>query len=457
VLSAGIGLGRYEILLGIPALLAVGLALLRPHVFLGVSLVLYSLLQVALTETAVLEVGGLSVNGSQIYVLTLLALAALGMLVRVASGRMVLPPLPRSVRALGVLAVWLVVSLLPSEQPDIALASVARHVADLVALYLAYCLACQPGGGAWIRFGVSASTLIAAGSSILQSSLGSGNVVETAGRTFRAGGTFGGPVQTGTICLVGVAFFVSQLPLRSGRGRGLCLAAIAACALGMLATLSRTAILGVVLFSFFLACGRARRRGGRLRFLAYAAVTVLALALAIWVTPQESIESRTADLPLLGEATLASPTSGSGRTLIWRSTLDELADGTPAEWALGRGVNAVSLAIGRSIQVQVGAHNSYLQLLFDAGIVGLVLYLVGIVLVLRDLRGAQLQASGHAQESVRVWLYYTAAYFLSTEMFNAYVYILGPRFFTFLILGVCLALPRATEGTLGAHRRPSSA
>jgi O-antigen ligase len=345
------------------------------------------------------------------------------------------------------LSLWLVLCLAYSPDYQAAIGSVARNLACVVVFYAAYALAMQRGRVGWIGVGVVGSALIAAISSLVQS-----NLAESSTGVFRAGGTFSGSVQTGTICFAGLAIFVAHMPQLSRRARWVCFAAIGICGLGILATLSRTAILGVVVFACLLVMGRCKGGRGRAKYLAYAALTLAALTVAVRFTPEEAIRARTADLPVLGEGGLHNPASGSGRSLLWQTTVAELGENSAAGWLIGHGVNGVSEVIEREMRVSVGAHNSLLQLLYDAGLVGLLLYVAGILLILRDLRQAERSAGPPLNDSIRIWFFYMVAYFLSTEMFNAYVYILGPRLLTFIVLGVLLA--RATVRDEPHHAPP---
>ncbi len=435
LLGATIGFGQYPLLLVVLALAFALLALFTPRAFFGLSMLVYSLIQVGLVRIDILRIGGLSINASQLYILCLLSLAGLGVMGQAAIGKIRLPPMLNSVRLQLALICWLAIALVYSEQFQLAAASVARHTADVAGFYLAYTLAAGSSRTGWIKIGVGGAALVAAVSTLVESV--AGGILGPSARVLRVAGTFGGPVQTGTICLAGLAFFVSLLPGLRGRARLFCVAAVVVSGLGMFATLTRTAILGAILFTCALVWSRSSDRRSRMRFLSYAVITIGTIAVAIYMTPQETLQSRTADIPFLGEHDVTSARVGSGRGQIWNATIEALGENGPVDWIIGNGINSVSLNIRNKIPISVGAHNSYLQLLYDAGIVGLLLYLAAIFSIVRDL--AARRPGGGELESVRIWSAYMIAYFLSTELFNHYLYALGPRFVTWIVLGLYMA------------------
>lgn len=61
---------------------------------------------------------------------------------------------------------------------------------------------------------------------------------------------------------------------------------------------------------------------------------------------------------------------GSGRDIIYRYVIDEIRNFNAREWIIGNGYNGVFLKSG----LGTSAHNDFLEVLFDYGIVGLILY-----------------------------------------------------------------------------------
>ena len=61
---------------------------------------------------------------------------------------------------------------------------------------------------------------------------------------------------------------------------------------------------------------------------------------------------------------------GSGRSLIYKSVINEIKKFTIFEWLLGRGYNGVFI----TTNLGTSAHNDFLEILFDYGIIALLLY-----------------------------------------------------------------------------------
>jgi len=89
--------------------------------------------------------------------------------------------------------------------------------------------------------------------------------------------------------------------------------------------------------------------------------------------------------------------------------------------------------------VLVDGHNSILDILYDTGIIGLAIYLGLALALFRELR---VKASDKDEISIfaTIWWCYIVAYFMSTEMFNGFVYAVGARWYSLVISGAVLAL-----------------
>jgi O-antigen ligase len=125
-----------------------------------------------------------------------------------------------------------------------------------------------------------------------------------------------------------------------------------------------------------------------------AAVVVLLATIAagvLWIGP-DSMSKRAEKTNLSSQAQSNDPrnaTISQSRGWIWRDTLAMISD----NWAMGVGLGAYQTAFpiynerdGSLIVAQ--AHNDYLQILADCGIIGMILALWFIVLVIEDFRRA---------------------------------------------------------------------
>lgn len=64
---------------------------------------------------------------------------------------------------------------------------------------------------------------------------------------------------------------------------------------------------------------------------------------------------------------------GSGRLEVWQTVIDNLRQSDTASFLLGHGYRSVEVPIGNDL---VPAHNDFLEVFYDFGLIGLVLYLI---------------------------------------------------------------------------------
>jgi O-antigen ligase len=101
---------------------------------------------------------------------------------------------------------------------------------------------------------------------------------------------------------------------------------------------------------------------------------------------------------------------------------------------------AVPTDLSRVIRITVDGHNSVLDILYDTGLIGLAIYVALGLALLRELR-AKADLFGDVAGLAAIWWCYIAAYYMSTEMFNGFVYMVGSRWYSLIITGAILALP----------------
>jgi O-antigen ligase len=143
------------------------------------------------------------------------------------------------------------------------------------------------------------------------------------------------------------------------------------------------------------------------------------------------------DLPGSG-GTLVTPGTGSGRVEIWMAVLEIIHNSRLQEIFIGHGTEMVHVDLLSHYGFAYDAHNDFLEILYDSGFVGILLYAIAIISVPLGLRHTNGTGNASAFES-RVWRDYYLAYLMSTAMFHTAVYSLGPRLLTYLAIGCALA------------------
>jgi len=258
----------------------------------------------------------------------------------------------------------------------------------------------------------------------------------------RAAGSLGGPVATATVAFAGLPAFIE---LWVTRRRLLQLAAVAGfgfLGLAVAFTLTRTVLFGLIVFgAVSLALDRTPAKGGWAVRLTRVALPLLLVAGFLAIVPERQLESRLADLRPSGTLARLDPQLGSGRGMIWTAVFAELSKNRPGEWMFGHGLGTTFDAVAKAIHLWLDAHNSYLNILYELGLVGLALY---VALILSSLAGLWKTPSDPQRAAcVSSWRAYLVAYAASTVMFAGYAYMVGPTWLTWL--GVGYALRRARE------------
>lgn len=75
---------------------------------------------------------------------------------------------------------------------------------------------------------------------------------------------------------------------------------------------------------------------------------------------------------------------GSGRNYIWATVLDAFNQGSKFQQFVGHGIDAVSEQVVIYSDVQIKAHNDFIEVLFDYGYIGLFIFLLFYFLLLRE-------------------------------------------------------------------------
>ncbi len=413
-----------------------------PIGFLAFIMGLYGSMQAFLLEQQVLSLGAFEINASKLFVIVVTSLLLFRLLLEMAKfGRLPKPTLSIVMSAL--LAAWAGQALFRSPNASEGTAVVARMAACSVAFFYSYAFTRTRRDFWFLWLGSALTTIAASGLALFEILRGRATEVVAVGE-FRGAGGFGGAVATGTVAFFGMALAVAVLQsLRLSRnGRLLAMITVAAGAIGIVATFTRTAIVGTVFFLvlFLLSSRGSLRELSVLRRLVVAALVLGAIGASFQFVSTETMLSRVSDLPGQGGTVAIQSESGSGRGLIWSSLLRLQSRASPLEWFVGHGMLAVPSDLSRVIRIAVDGHNSILDILYDTGIVGLVLYMALAFALFRELR-ARADFSDEVAGVAAIWWCYIVAYFMSTEMFNGFVYMVGARWYSLIITGAILALP----------------
>jgi O-antigen ligase len=139
-------------------------------------------------------------------------------------------------------------------------------------------------------------------------------------------------------------------------------------------SLKRTAIISLVisLLYYFYSVREVIRKGlpQKIKFLF---ITVISVFIGYILFNQLT---RTFSIDWVGRLSTLLIDGGSGRDVLWKYTWAALLDQNIFQWILGNGY--------RATEYLGGAHNDFLEVLFDFGIMGLGAYLLFIVLLIKS-------------------------------------------------------------------------
>lgn len=456
--GAGVLFGSLLFLLGaLQALLWFGLVVVlfvlvqRPDAFLFITILPYTALQIFLRQIPALTVAGVTINVSQAVMLGVAALLTFRMMSELGTAGW-LPRLTGAHCVYAAFVAWSAVLIVPADNGDWPTV-IGRLLACLVIHCTGYWLALRRTF--WIQATIGAAAFVAAVSAAVDRFLRDTSLDFMAIGAIRSRGSFSTAVATAVIAFSALPVYTNLWLRRRSRAESVvAVAGFAAVAAAIVLTLTRTAVVGVVLFAFFLMIWGRRGRGARRGSMTLRTLVPVVLVLgALYLVPSEQIDRRLQDLTGLSQGEGFGEKTGSGRGGIWAGVLGELRQSTPWELLIGHGLGEVWDATERALNERIDSHNSYLSVLYDLGIVGLLLY-AGVFLVhIRLLRPTERDPEDVAVTK-GVWRAYCAAYALSAVMFNGYVYVAGPTWFTLLGLGYALSVGHARrEGAGGSPSR----
>jgi len=437
------------------ALLAIGFAPFiiytyarRPGIFLFFSTMPYMATQLVFRELEVISAGSLSININRVY----MAILTVALTARLLANRKNNQTLfPTSFKIHFSFLIWSLFSYFLLLTPG-GTVVMFRLAACFIAAVFAYQFSPQPRERNWILLTIGITSISAGLSTIID--LGSNDPTPTL--MFRSTGMFGGAVATAVIAFAGLPVFVEMFVLGKGlRPKYFGLIGFGSLAICLALTLTRTALLGVLLFFIFLAISLRRelpRLHGK-RFVM--ALVPLIILLATFMLDQGSqLATRFADVQELAAGGELESSIGSGRIGIWGAFLDALQEAHPLNLLFGHGLTS-SWYVAQRIGLPYESHNSYLAIVFDMGIIGLIFYLSLLLGTMRNLYDASI---ANRTDRIRgfIWLSYYMAFCLSTILFNGYVYAVGQRWLTYLGIGACLGMLRQRSTDSGADPQPSA-
>lgn len=436
-------LGLLGILVGVVACIWV----VNPSAFIGLMMGVYGSVQFILQDSFQIRVGAFSLSASKLFVAFVTSLFLLRLLVGlVARSRYV--GTTRSQVAYLLFVLWSLLSAAHIYNGSEVATILARLVACGAAMWFSFVFVRHNTDFLWLCAG--AAIAVGISSLVALHSFAQGDVFDVIRvGAFRALGGFGGAVVTGTVAFFGIALSICALASRLfiERWRPLWLALLAAGSIGIVTTFTRTAIVGTLIFLVLYVFSPSHTNVGTMsrgRRVLVSGLFLVGFFGAFSLVSEDAVQSRLSDIPGLSGGGDVAAEAGSGRGLIWRVVLISMSQATPMEWALGHGIASVPLVVQRSTGLLLGAHNSYLEVLHDSGLIGATLYILFALLLLKDLRAAARAATPPLRTFALLWHHYCAAYFLSTVMFNGYVYMIGPTWFTMIISGALLGLVRNT-------------
>ncbi|MDX6511620.1 MAG: O-Antigen ligase [Gaiellaceae bacterium] len=266
----------------------------------------------------------------------------------------------------------------------------------------------------------------------------------------RVNGPLGGPGETANFLVVAAAFALLRYTLLRERGRSRAtLIALLTISAGVLATLTRTALIALVCLFFVWAIQRQVRRGSAAatRLKVFTATCLVALV-AVPLVGVQNITARLGD---------AAPSAGTnfaqGRGGIWAAEVDKFSSGSPLQIVMGHGPHSSYVPIASHGVVNAESpHNLFLWLLVETGLAGLLVYalfLGGVAATfLRALKKRRYEFAG---QTASVAISALVAYFV-LDMFVLTVNSPGNRWYFMLLVGATLRAvtrPRA-DGVEGA-------
>jgi len=333
-------------------------------------------------ELAPIAGGGPAVSFAKLAGLTLGISWIAALASRSGRSRMFFTAHPGMTAALGFFAAWTALSLLWTEDQEPTVVAFTRLVLNMALIPIVFTGLQEARHLRWVAAGIVAGAGLAAAYGLL----GAPSVAE-AGDLNRIAGTVGDPNLLASVLVVGLVMAMTLLldAKRSIATRGISAGVGILCMAAIFATASRGGIVAMAA-ALVAAVVLAGPRRGRMAFLATSVVVLAVGYFAVFASTAQVERLTTAD-------------GGAGRTDIWQVGW-RMAQAEPLH-GVGAGNFPISSvhyllvepgAIDRAdfiVDRPAVAHNTYLEILAELGIVGLVLMLTFILIgLLAAIRAA---------------------------------------------------------------------
>jgi len=417
----------------------------RPGIFLLIFMVFYSLSQASLSSYGAGITAKLNLN--QLLVPLAIGLLTVRALLDAAVSKRSLS-LHWAIAAHVPFVVWVCTTVLWAPSGN-AHAAAGRVVTCLAAWYVAYCLGASERGHFWVYLTIAAVSIIAAYSAGFERFVGDIGFRKIGASALRSGGSFGAPVIAATVAFAGLPVFIHYVRMRSHRGlQAIGAMGLVGIAVAIAATLTRTVLLGLLVFSllyvyFNYGGSDTKRFTTRWKtFIVVGTLVVLVGFATLVFVPSDVLSDRTRDFASGSGRFSLDEDSGSGRARIWKYLLILERRSSASEIVFGHGLKSVIPDLYQVIRIPNNAHNSFLQVLYDTGLLGLSAYLFAIWATFTQTRRRNHDSPTLRSERL-IWHAYFLSFLVSTVFFNAYVYAVGGRLLLFLGIGALMGRTRA--------------
>lgn len=432
--------GIAKIIAALIALGLIGCLVVHPGLFLFLTVVPYAATQILLRQVPTVQAGSLVVNAGQAVMVGLVILFAIRLLAELAMARTV--PRPLSAHWIQAAFVgWCAVSVVRVPTADGG-AVLGRVLSCAAILYIGYWLGLRHRK--WVLATLAGVAFVASCGAVIDRMYFGRTGEIIAAEVVRSRGAFTTAVATGVIAFAGLPVFAEYWLRRTRPGvrlvgvLGLC--SFAVC---IALTLTRTVLFGIVVFTLCLiGVSLPSKRSGMVRTLLKGALPLLLIIGGLLFVPSQYLTARYADFTAAFARDDFNPEAGRGRVGIWSAIVDATVASTPIELVAGHGIGSVWDVTEKAMHYRYDSHNSYLSVIYDMGLIGLLLFVSAMAACGRRLwRSAGDPAE--VRDTKYIWFSYLVGYALSTIMFNGYVYSAGPQWFTYLGIGCAMAVGRS--------------
>jgi O-antigen ligase len=271
-------------------------------------------------------------------------------------------------------------------------------------------------------------------------------LIEVTAGVDRAAGTMGAAGATAALLFAGIPMLLAP-PSNALHGLFLKLrtTSLILIVAALVATLTRGILICLppyFLCWLYLSRDRRRRTIWKPRIVV---IALLSLALLLGVFQSTAVSERLQDIPFIG-TTLTDPAAGTGRLFLWTSSIQGWLHAPLVSKILGLGLHSSPTLIwaGLDTDLGTGPHNTYLWLLVETGIIGVLLYFWFVIAMtshlLRRARGSGASGSTPILQSFFASaVSFFITYHLLEEMFMSQVVSFGGHAYMLALLALATA------------------